>query len=89
MTALGEVVIGTVELLEAEAKKFQIGLRSTLISVVLVAVAAMLMLGGLGWLIAAGFLQLRDMWGAVPAAATVGTASVLVSGGLLWYATQK
>lgn len=88
MTAIGEVVISTVELLEAEAKRLQVGLRGALLSGVLIGVAALLLLGGLGWLAAAGFLQLRDALGAVPAAALMGLASLIIAGGMLWYATR-
>ncbi|MER3484411.1 MAG: hypothetical protein C4332_15990, partial [Meiothermus sp.] len=59
MTALGDVVVGVVELVEAEARKLGSSVKGLLIAIVLILVAGTLVLGGLGWLVAAGYLQLR------------------------------
>lgn len=89
MTALGEVVISTVELLEAEARKLRVSVRGLVVSLVLIVVAGVLLLGGLGWLVAAGYLQLRVWFDPAPAAALMGLASLLVAGGGLWLALRK
>lgn len=89
MTSLGEVVISTVELLEAEARKLRTNLRGVVVSLVLIGVAGVLLLGGLGWLVAAGYMQLRVWLDPAPAAALVGLGSILLAGGGLWWARKS
>jgi len=89
MTALADVVISTVELLEAQARKLRSDLRGLLLSVGLILVAGILLLGGLGWLVAAGYLQLRAWMDPAPAAALMGLLTLLTAGGMLWIAMRK
>lgn len=88
MSALGEVVISTVELFEAEARKLQSGARGLLSSMLLMVVAGVLVLVGLGWLVAAGYLQLRVWMSPAAASALMGLLAIL-AGGILWYTNRK
>ncbi|MER3553370.1 MAG: hypothetical protein C4331_03210 [Meiothermus sp.] len=89
MTALGDVVVGVVELVEAEARKLGSSVKGLLIAIVLILVAGTLVLGGLGWLVAAGYLQLRVWLPPAGAAAVMGLLTLGVAGGMLWYAIRK
>ncbi|GEM86943.1 hypothetical protein [Meiothermus granaticius] len=89
MTALGEVIIGVAELLEAEVKQLEGRLKGLLLTLVLGLGAGVLALGGLGWLIAAGYLQLRAWLPPAGAAAIMGVLSLAVAGGVLWFAVRQ
>lgn len=89
MTALGDVVVGVVELVEAEARKLGSSVKSLLLALVLILGAGILALGGLGWLVAAGYLQLRVWLPPAGAAATMGLVALVVAGGTLWYAMRR
>jgi hypothetical protein len=89
MSAIAEVVIGTVELLQAEARRLGSSVKSLAIALVIIFAAGALLMGGLGWLVAAGYLQLRVWLEPAPAAALMGLASLAIAGGGIWYAMQK
>lgn len=85
MTALADVVISLVELVEAEANQLGSRLRGWLVSLVLIGVAGILLLAGLGWLVAAGYLQLRVWLEPALAAGVMGLVTLGIAGGMLWY----
>lgn len=85
MTALADMVISLVELVEAEANQLGSRLRGWLVSLVLIGVAGILLLAGLGWLVAAGYLQLRLWLEPALAAGVMGLVTLGIAGGMLWY----
>jgi hypothetical protein len=89
MSAIAEVVIGTVELLQAEARRLGSSAKSLAVALVIIFAAGALLLGGLGWLVAAAYLQLRVWLEPAPAAAILGLTNMVIAGGAIWYATNK
>ncbi|PZA08859.1 MULTISPECIES: hypothetical protein [unclassified Meiothermus] len=88
MSALADVVIGVVELLEAEAHRLRTSVKGLLLAVFLVLAAGLLMLGAVGWLVAAAYLQLLTWLPPAGAAALIGVVTLLIAGGILWYAMR-
>jgi protein-S-isoprenylcysteine O-methyltransferase Ste14 len=88
MSALADVVIGVVELVEAEARKLRTSVKGLVLSIVLILAAGLLILGAVGWLVAAAYLQLLTWLPPAGAAAVIGVMILLVAGGILWYAMR-
>jgi hypothetical protein len=89
MSAIAEVLIGTVELVQAEARRLGSSVKSLALALVVIFAAGGLLLSGLGWLVAAGYLQLRVWLEPAAAAAVLGLVNILIAGGAIWYAIQK
>ena len=87
--ALSEVVISAVELLEAEARKLGSNFKTLAVGIAVIFAAGGVLLGGVGWLVAAGYLQVRQWLEPAPAAALMGIFCLILAGGGLWYATRK
>jgi hypothetical protein len=88
-SALAELVIGVVELLEAEGARARGRVASLAASVGLALGAGLLGLVGAGWLAWAGFTALAAALAPAAAAALIGVACLVAAGGVLWNVTRR
>jgi hypothetical protein len=88
-TSLAELVIGVVELLEAEGARVRQRVTGLAASIGLALGAGLLMLVGAGWLAWAGFTALAAALAPAAAAALIGVACLVVAGGVLWNVTRR
>lgn len=89
MSAVAEVFISAVELLEAQAQKLGSSVRTLALSLVVIVAGGLVLLAGVGWLLAAGYLVLLTWLPPAGAAAVMGLLSLAVAGGAIWYAMRK
>jgi hypothetical protein len=83
-TALAELVIGVVELFEAEGARARQRVTGLAASVGLALGAGLLVLVGVGWLAWAGFTALNTVLVPSLSAALIGLACLGIAGGVLW-----
>ena len=88
-TALAELVIGIVELLETESRRVQSRVTGLAANVGMALAAGLLMLIGVAWLAWAGFTALSLIILPSLAAAIIGVACLGIAGGMLWNVTRK
>ena len=88
-TALAEMMIGLVELLENEREQLFKRLIGLAASAGLAFAAGLLLLVGLAWLAWAGFTALCLVLVPSAAATIIGLACLAVSGGMLWKTSRK
>jgi hypothetical protein len=87
--ALAELGIAFAELLEAEGRKLREKSFRWVVAVAVVVVAAIALLGGLGFLVTSVFLALTGPFGApVAALVTAFACFFLAAGGFLWAKTR-
>lgn len=88
-TALAELVIGFVELLETESVRLQKRVTGLAASVGLALAAGLLLLIGIAWLAWAGFTALSTVLLPSAAAALIGLVCLGIAGGMLWNVSRK
>ena len=88
-STLAELVIGIVELLEAESSRLQQRVAGLATSVGLALGAGLLLVIGAGWLAWAGFTALASAIAPAAAAALIGVVCMIVAGGVLWNVTRR
>lgn len=88
-SSLAELVIGVVELLEAESARLRQRVAGLAASVGLALGAGLLLLVGAIWLAWAGFTALASAIAPAAAAALIGLACMIVAGGVLWNVTRR
>jgi hypothetical protein len=88
-TALAELVIGLVELLETESARLQRRVIGLAAGVGLAFAAGLLVLIGLAWLAWAGFTALCTVLLPSAAAALIGLACLGIAGGMLWKGSRN
>lgn len=88
-TALAELVIGVVELFEAEGARARGRITGLAASLGLALAAGLLVLVGIGWLAWAGFTALNTVLVPSVSAALIGLACLGIAGGALWKVSRK
>jgi len=86
LTRIAEFVAALFDYLHAEAEALKRGFGQVVWAVLVLLVAAGVLLAGLGFLLAAVFLALKDPLGAPLAALATSVFTLVVVGVLVWYA---
>jgi hypothetical protein len=86
LIALADLVIALLELLEAEARALRSGSFRLGLSLVLLAVAGILALGGVGLVLRAVYLYLAILLSPPTATLITGLVTLAAAGGLVWSA---
>jgi len=88
LRALVELIIALVEFLEAEARALRAGTFRLGLSVVLLGVAGLLVVSGVGLMLRGLFLYVAIWLGEAPATLLVGLVTLCVAGGFIWSARR-
>lgn len=88
MSALVEVVLGLVDVLEAEGRALRAGLARLVSALLLLAVAGAVLLCAAMVLLWAAYLWLSGVVAPAPAALLVGLLALLLAGGMWWRARE-
>ena len=88
MSAVADLVIALVELLEAEGRALRRALLGAGVGLGLVVAATVLALAGLGLCVWSAYLYLGTLLEPALAALATGTLTLVLSGGLLWLALR-
>lgn len=83
-----EYLIGLLELIEAEGRTLRQAVIRTGLSLGLLMVAVGLVLTGLGFLLASGYMTLAIWWGPSWAAFALGLVTLVLAAGLIWLAQR-
>lgn len=89
MRSLAELLITLLDLFEAEGRSLRRSVVRLTISMMVVAIAGLVLLGAIGFILAGVYLYFESLFGAAPAAFLAGAASLVVAGITVWGAKRS